>query len=404
MISKKRKEKLEKNIWKFYLYRVFCSMFFAVPIFILFLQDNGLSMTQIAFLESAYTVTVMITIVPFGIAGDYIGRKKMLVGNTIFFVAGFIIYATGYSFWQFLLAEMILALSSAAWESAREPFFYDNLKELGQESKFKRLFGRVVGINSIGFAVASLAGGFMASYSLRLPILLTAVPAFFGLLVSFSFTDTKRYKHGEKNYLNHLKKAASFTAKHKKIRFFIAYSAIIFAVMTAGFLFYQPYLKSIGIPIVYFGLIYAAMGGAAAIGGRYADNIERTLGEKKILVILLLVMILSFIGMAKVSWTIGLIFPVIIGFIGGLFEPVIADYIHKHVKSHNRGTVGSISNLTTKGAIVASAPFFGWVVDIYSLSMAFMLASAILILDIFILSLIYVIGWRRMRKDEDKEI
>ena len=88
MLSKIRKRNLEKNVWKFYLYRLFCSLVFISPIFVLFYQENGLSMTQIMILQSVYTGVIMLTIVPFGILADYIGRKKVLVANAIFYTLG----------------------------------------------------------------------------------------------------------------------------------------------------------------------------------------------------------------------------------------------------------------------------------------------------------------------------
>ena len=48
-------------------------------IFVLFLQENGLSMTQIMILQSVYTGIVMLTIVPAGIFADFIGRKTAIV-------------------------------------------------------------------------------------------------------------------------------------------------------------------------------------------------------------------------------------------------------------------------------------------------------------------------------------
>ncbi|MBI5073015.1 hypothetical protein HZA99_04310 [Candidatus Woesearchaeota archaeon] len=36
------KKKLQSNIWKFYLFDIFGGMLFAVPIIVLFWQENGL--------------------------------------------------------------------------------------------------------------------------------------------------------------------------------------------------------------------------------------------------------------------------------------------------------------------------------------------------------------------------
>ena len=399
MLSKERKIKLEKNIWKFYLYRVFCSLVFIIPVWVLFLQDNGMSMTQVMIIQSIYTATVMLAVVPAGILGDFIGRKKVLIVNAVFMVAGFALYYFSRSFMMFLAAEITLALSTAAWSASRNAFFYDTLKELGKEESFKKLYGKVVAINNITFAIAALIGGYIATYSLRLPFVFTIIPSAIALFITFSFTDTKNYKHGDRRYIKHLKDACSFAAKHPKLRFFLIYSAIAWGIISVAFVLFQPYFQSIKLPLAMFGLVYAAMGGATAIGGKYSHWIEQKLGEKKILILIAVGLLLSFLGMGKIGVILGIIFPIFISFIEGVLDPAITDYIHKHVESHHRATLSSLVSITIQGSSAVLAPFFGWMVDAYTLQAAMIVAAFIMFVNIFILSLVYVIGWRRLRNE-----
>ncbi|MBD3355023.1 MFS transporter, partial [Candidatus Woesearchaeota archaeon] len=387
MISKTRKLKLKKNIWKFYLYRIFCSMMFVNVVYVLFLKSNGLSMTQIMVLQSIYTAMMMVMIVPFGIIADFIGRKKIIITSTVFFAAAFVILAAGSNFIHFLISEIAFAISGASWSSSRTAFFYDNLMELNQEKRFKKLFGNVLAIDSAFFAVGALIGGFLAGFGLRIPAIATVIPVSIALFVSFSFTDTKRYKHADKNYLNHLKEAAVFTAKHAKVRFFIIYSAVLFAVFYTGYMLYQPYLVDVGIPITAFGVIYALMGFAGAFGSKISHRIEEKIKEKRFLLLVLALAFVSYLGLGKVGLIIGAIFPILISFTSGIFGPAVSDYIQKHVKSHNRATVSSLNILAIEGATAALAPFIGWMADIYTIQAAFKVAAFIVVVNLFILSL-----------------
>ena len=67
--------------------------------------------------------------------------------------------------------------------------------------------------------------------------------------------------------------------KHSNVRLFIVYTAIIVAITSTTYMLYQPYLQSISIPVVYFGVIYAAMNGGFALGGKIAHRIEEILKE-----------------------------------------------------------------------------------------------------------------------------
>ena len=399
MTSETRKKKLEANIWKFYLYRVFSSIMFITPIFVLFYQENGLTMTQVMILQSVYTALIMITVVPFGIIADYIGRKKVLMIGAILFIFTWVLFALSYDFKGFLIAEIVAAFSASMWMASGTAFFYDTLRELNKEGKFKKLFGNVISINYLMWGLSSLAGGYIATHSLRLPFWTTTIGAFIALLIIFSFTDTKKYKHGDRNYLLHLKEASKFAVTHPKVRLFIIYSAIIFSIGFICYMLYQPYLKSINIPLVYFGLIYFLMNISAAIGSKSAHKIEKYLGEKKILVLLLLVMIISYFGISKELLIIGTIFPIILSFNAGLFEPVISDYMNKHIASHHRATVISLWVLITQMFSTVIAPFFGWIVDFWSLQTAFITAAIILIINLFILISMFVISRNKQTKN-----
>jgi MFS family permease len=398
MLSKQRKEKLEKNIWKYYLYRLFCGFIFIGPIFVLFLQSNGMSMTQVMILQSVYNAVIMLTIVPFGIIADYIGRKKVIVFSTSLYAFAWFIYGFGTGFWHYCIAEIVFALSTSSWFASGTPFFYDSLKELGKESMFKKLFGNVIAIGYISWSFASLLAGYIATYGMKFNFFISAISAGIALIISLSFVDTKKYKHREKNYFSHLKEAVSFSARHPRVRFFIVYGAILWAVLLSCNMFYQPYLQSIKLPLVYFGVIYAIMGIGAGLAGRYAHLVEKMLGEKKILLVMPLVLILSYIGMANIALLIGIIFPLITGIIEGLSNPVVSDYLHKHVESHHRATVNSLNTLVSQGMTAMLSPFLGWMFDVYSLNVALTIAAAILIVNLFILAMIYAIGLRNARK------
>jgi len=399
MLSKIRKKKLESNIWKFYLYRLFCSLILINPIFVLFLQRNNLNMTQIMLLQSVYTLCIMLSVVPFGVIADYIGRKKVLIFSSILYTIGWFVYGAGYNFLDFIIAETIMGISAGTWMASGSAFFYDTLKELGKESRYKRLFGNIVSIDNITIAFGALIGGYIASYSnnFRITFWISGLMVFIGLLISFSFTATKQFKHADKHYFLHLKEASKFAAKHPRLRLFIIYSAITMSIIFAVFIMIQPYLKLIKIPLVYFGAVYFAMNLLGAAGAKIAHKVENYLGERRILMIMLIIFIVSVFGMARGIIFLGVIFPIVIFFIGGIFQPVISDYLNKHIESYHRATVLSLQTLLTEGISAVSSPFFGWLVDFWSLKTAFIAATIILIINLFILIGAFTIIRRRER-------
>lgn len=83
-MKKTEKNKLKSNIWKFYLFDIFAAMIFAVPIIVLFWQDNGLSLTQVMILQSIFSLMIVILEIPTGYFADIYGRKNVLFLSGLF--------------------------------------------------------------------------------------------------------------------------------------------------------------------------------------------------------------------------------------------------------------------------------------------------------------------------------
>jgi hypothetical protein len=64
----------------------------------------------------------------------------------------------------------------------------------------------------------------------------------------------------------------------------------------------------------------------------------------------------------------------------GINGPVLNDYVNRLVSSDIRATVLSVKNLVGRLMFVILGPAIGWVNDAYSLSMAFLVLSAIFLI------------------------
>lgn len=380
-----RKEKLKRNIRKFYFFRVLSSLFLVAPIFVLFLLESGLSITKVMFLQALYTAIMMVFTVPAGLLADKIGRKQVLIYSSFLYALGWLIYAHSYTFPGFLAAETLLAFSNAFWLAGGTSFFYDTLKELKQEHLFKRLYGNIVSLTYLGGGLAALIGGYLATYSLRWPFWFSIIPAGLALLIALTFTETLPFPHGERRYLTHLKNAIHFTAQHPKVRLFLLYSALLFALGFAVYMLYQPYFQAIKVPLAYFGFLYFLLSMVGAAGSQAAHFLESKLGERKILLTILLLTLLSLFGMSALIPGFGIFLPLVISFFSGVLEPVITDYINKHVESYHRATVNSLGSLLMEFFSTLTTPFLGWLVDFWSLGTAFFIAGIILLIDLGIL-------------------
>ena len=68
---------LKKNIWKLYIIKGLMWFMLAMPIIIIFFQENGLSLMEIMILQGTYSLMIAFMEIPSGYFADKYGRKKL---------------------------------------------------------------------------------------------------------------------------------------------------------------------------------------------------------------------------------------------------------------------------------------------------------------------------------------
>lgn len=381
--TKNKNSKYSRNIVLFYLMRFFASMVLVSPIFIIFLQENGLSMTQIMVMQSYYMIIILIMSVPAGAISDKIGRTKATILSEITFTGGWFIYYAGTSLWHFYLAETIMAISSSLWSASFSSFLYDSLKEIRKSRDFKKVYGRVYLMMSITAAIGSILGGFVAKYDIRLAFLITGFTTFGALIVSIFLKEPKRKVEKKKGLFKLIWHSVIFSWKTRKVRYLMIISSLITGVGFSFYMFNQPYLKELGLSLPMFGLVYFGMNILGGFGAAIAHKLEKFLGMKKTLIVIALVPGLIFVVMAFIRNPWAAILPLFATLFFGLELNVIEDYLNKEISSEKRATVLSINYMMNSMVCAIIAPIVGIIGDSSGLKEVYLLFSAVMIATTF---------------------
>ncbi len=382
------------NVKKFYWFSFFSEWVFWIPIVVLFWQKNGLNLTQIMMLQAIFALAVVILEVPTGVVADKLGRKKSLLLGAIFRIIGFTVYAVGFNFGQFAAAEIILAFGASFISGADTAFLYDSLKRVNKESLFKKVRGHSNSLGYLAAALTSIAGGFIAVYSLRLTWWLSVVGMVCLFLTALTFVEAKHTSEPslKESYLKHLADCFKESIHNKNFLFLLFFYSILTLFARVSLWFYQPYMELSGLAIVYFGIVWAGFNLFAIGGGKAADKIERYLGENRSLWLIVIIMSLSLYFMSQWFIIWGLVFVFLQQFIRGFASPVLEDYTHKHLPTAKRATLMSIRNMSGSLVFAILGPAFGYLADVYSLSVALAVAGV----SCFILFVMLLI-WKRSR-------
>jgi MFS family permease len=386
-----------------YLVKIAKWFMLAMPIIVLFYQENGLSMTDVLFLQAIYSISIVVMEIPSGYLADIWGRKNTIVLGSILGTIGFGIYSLSYGFAGFLIAELILGFGQSLISGADSAMLYDTLVEQNQSEKYLKYEGRVLSLGNFAETIAAIAGGLLAEISLRTPFIAQTFVAFIAIPASLMLYEPIRTKKLAKGSFKHIMHIVKYSlVSNIDLRRNIFYSSLIGSATLSMAWFLQPYLYDvIGFSRSQIGVAWAILNLTVGLTTLIAHKIENKL---KMLYTVLLIAILvpaSYIGMGLIStlWIIPIL--IVFYFVRGIATPVLKDYINRLTNSDIRATVLSVRNFVIRIIFSIIGPFLGYFSDLYSLQQALLLAGLIFGIGSLITTFFYAKSIIKKREELD---
>jgi MFS family permease len=362
--------KISRNFWKIYAYKLLGEFFLILPVLIPYYVANGLNSGQIFIIQAAYAFFVLLLEVPSGYLADVIGRRKTLVLGSVFLPLGMAAYAVGRSFPAFIMAECLLAIGNSMRSGCDSALIYDSLCQLRRQNEYKHFEGRAMLFTRVGTAVSSVAGGLAAMIFLRLPFLLNILTMLFMLPLALALVEPVREKLPGKNPLCDILRICRFCLSEKRIRAVVLFSGLLMACQLTGLWAYFLHYRALGIGVGWFGILFALFQLAGAWGSSRSHRFCERFGAKMPLVLALLSPLLFIcLGLFPSPWL--LIMVPANAFLWNLAYPVLMERLNHAVGSEVRATVLSVAAMAGSVTFMVVSPLFGRLVDVFSLSAAF---------------------------------
>jgi MFS family permease len=377
---------MEKNIRRFYWYRITKFALFHIVILVLFYQERGLTFSQIMLLQSIYYFAKVLSEVPTGAWADRVGRRKSLVLGSFSHSAAYLLIFLSHSFFLFILGEIIAGISMSFAYGADSALAYDTLKSLNKGEQYQRVEGKGNSMRHLAFAVFALAGGLLASIKLSLPYLASSAVIFLSGLIALTLVEPPREKK-EGSQLQMRKKSyyemqgsLDLVWGDKRILWLMLFFSLVFLATRLGFWTYQPYMKTVGLPITLFGVVFAGFHLFSALVSSRAHQIEVLLKEKLTLFVMPTLVVISFVLLSRFLflWSIG--FILIQQVTTALHEPVLKNYLNRRTPSDVRATMLSVQHMAGNAAFAVFAPFLGSLVDRFRLENALLIFALVIII------------------------
>jgi MFS family permease len=257
MFSQFLSKSLEGNIWKYTFFSI-CNKRSFIPILSAFyLSIEGVTAVHIGYLTAIGALVSFIFEIPSGYMADKIGHKMTLIMSRFLMVISSLGFIFADSFLVLAIASSLFGLAFTFHSGTGSAFMHETFKGLDREKDFTSVMGK---IHSIGFAVPavlSLLVPFLVLISDRAPFVFTLILDIVALLISISFSDPKvKDEHVFMLDQISLKKAVKEGFKTHYFRLKIL-GSILLGAMIGMSPFRAAYQLELGVPVVYYGILFS---------------------------------------------------------------------------------------------------------------------------------------------------
>ena len=342
---------------------------FPIPVVILFWTDQiGLSLTQIMVLQAIFGLASVVFEFPSGYLADRVGYRTALLAGAALWTLGWTIYAIATTFGEIALGEIVLGAATAFVSGADSALLFSSLAAANDVGAYTRWEGRARAAGQACEAGSSAVGGWLYALTPRLPFWLQVPNA----LATVALVATMRQPPRARvtvatSHFARMWHVVRTTLRHRRLRSAIQLSVTLgLSTFTMVWLI-QPWMQRRGIPVAWFGPIWAAahlwLATVSLASARVADaiGVRVTLATSAVLV----VAGYALLAVLDTPWAVAAYLCFMTT--RGLQSPILATVIQADAPHEDRASVLSLNALCFRLAFVACGPAVGALVDRFTL-------------------------------------
>lgn len=369
-------------------WRAFFGMFLiVVPVLVPYWRSLGLSMHEVLELQALFGFAVVLFEVPTGYVADLFGRKTSVVlGGCISGLCfSFLPFANTYS--ELATFEVVIAIAATLVSGADDAIVYESIPSVANR---RQILGSFRVWSLAGETSAALLAGYLVMYSFDAVLWAQACVGWAPLVFSLFLIEPPRAPMTGSTHTSRILKVFAHILIDDRLTRLIFFNYVVWGLSSFCVVWLlQEYWANVGIPLSYFGVMWAALMAFSAVVSKFAYSIERLLGPARTLIALACAPILGYLLMACASPTVGVVAGTLFYLTRGLTYVVFQDAFNFRVPSEFRATANSLQSLCFRLGFVPIGPLIGTVIDtrglptaLAGLAAAFCTAAVLLLLPL----------------------
>ena len=278
----------------------FFSMFLIiVPVLVPYWTSLGLSMGEILEIQAIFGVSVAIFEYPTGYIADLWSRKASIVIGTFVSACGFSMLPFAHTYESLALFEVVLALGCSLVSGADTALIYDSL--LKDPNRLKHL-GTLGQWSLVGESVAALASVLLVKLSFEHVVWAQAIVMWAPFFLAFFYIEPPTERMPRQSHWKNFTVVLKHLFMGESIVRLIFINASVWSLSSFSVVWLlQPYWSAEGVPLTYFGLLWAGLMLFAAFASRMTHVVEKRWSAEGVLIALSLSAVLGYLLMATIT-------------------------------------------------------------------------------------------------------
>jgi len=362
---------VNKNVRLLYGFSFFDPFMIVIPVWVPYLATQGITMRQFMELQAVFAIVILCGEVPSGLLSDLWGRKKtLLLGSTLKAVS-FSLLPLWSNYEGFLCYHLTMGIALSMISGGDVALLYEwHLAAGGERSRGTAVLGNMKLAGQTGAAASALLGGAVVTLSYGHLLWANAILSWIPMLLVLGVTEPpaalaegKKRKRSED-----LKAILSTTLGRDGATRFVFFNLI--ASGAAGLVMvwtHQKYWQDSGLPLAYFGVLFASYNLIFGFAGRAAALATTRYGQRTVFTAVGVLPVIACLGMASFSGWGGILLGTL-GQIGrGLGSVVFLNTLNEKISSAFRATVISMAQMGTRASFALLGPIVGYGIDAWGL-------------------------------------
>jgi MFS family permease len=357
---------LHGNIRKLYAFSFLQMTLFPMAIITLFWKDHiGLTLTQILLLQSIFSLATLALDYPAGYLSDRLGYRCALNIAALLGIVGWGIYTVAGSFGAVLLAEILLGMSLSFISGSDSALLFETLRAEGEEHAYARHEGRMNGIGQLGEAAGALLAGVIYAYAPVLPFILQVGVWVAALCVTRKLADIPRARAvpARSHLAEALGTARYAFGENKHLRYTILLSTVLGISSFFPVWLIQPYMQHSGVPLAWFGPIWACANLTVALCALASHRTHALLGDRNMVLLFVALVGAGYLGLGMSVGVWGFLCYFLLTCMRGLRGPMMLAHTQGESASANRAATLSLQSVSFRLLFVCTGPLVGKLAD-----------------------------------------